>query len=425
MGQFEGALTTARAIVAGSVRLDEDDLPHAARLLVATAHHLTIELHRPDDAEPLLREAARLFRQIRDAEGELTALQLLLVTLGTRDMLEGRSRIERLLGHDQYSILIRSAELTIDLAEERGDLRAAAEERMALSRLLAERAALSSGDPTHPVSDHAPDAAQAAVARGVSASESGQHYDALKEFDMAVRLLRVPSRPVRREELMQALFFKGNALLSLDRQADAVAAYDEALAQLTDLSDADVREQAATVLFNKGVALSATDDRAAELECYDRILSFELTEVPPPRRVLAMTCAYRGEALRRLLRDQEAVSALDRSLELFADASDAVAIEEIVRAQVNKGLCLDRLGDYIASLDMLTDLLKRFGHASELPVRRQLARALFFKATLLGGLGRYNDAAASLSQLLSRFADVAEPDWLEFARVNLRAIRNQ
>lgn len=176
------------------------------------------------------------------------------------------------------------------------------------------------------------DRLESAIHNGRKALEAGRYEDALREFNVALKLKpeydaawmlrattlrRMADFEAALQSFAQALKFNresdegwmglAGVLHDLARYKEEVEAYDELIR---------LRPRLVEAWINKGAALHALKDFRGALACYDKVLSLR------PEHAAAWN--NKGAALLRLKREDEALACFDEALHFSPDFFDAM-----------------------------------------------------------------------------------------------------
>ncbi len=105
-----------------------------------------------------------------------------------------------------------------------------------------------------------------------------------------------------------------------------------------------------------------------------------------------------------------AAEAYGRAAAVPADPEDPDQLHEIAMALLNRGVCLDAIGDPQAALATYDELIERFGGADDPVTADQVVRARTNRAATLRVLSRPEDAIAAVRDLAAQLDDAAPLD---------------
>ena len=197
---------------------------------------------------------------------------------------------------------------------------------------------------------------------------------------------------------------------SANTPVQRLAESDRIIAELQACGQADGSARLARALVNKGFALRRLGRDQEAITAYAEVVDrFGAASEPALREQVARALINKGGALRGLERGEEAIAAFDEVVDRFGAASEPALREVIARALINKGAALrglERGEEAIATYDRVVD---RFGAASEPALREQVAWALINKGVALRGLERGEEAIAAYDKLVDRFSAASEP----------------
>lgn len=198
---------------------------------------------------------------------------------------------------------------------------------------------------------------------GLTQAHRGQHVDALRSFDHALRL---------DSTLVTALNGRGAALNIIGRNQDALEAFDRAILQ----------EKDNVIAWNgKGAALSALGQPEMALAAIDAALHFDPEMAP--------ACGNKGLVLRQLRRYPEAIKAFDKALNMTAP-NDLAAQKKYWNG---KGLVFYEMGRFNEAMSAYQQALKLDGHFA--PALCGVGDVLYAQQKFKGALDHYERAIAS------------------------------
>ncbi len=105
-----------------------------------------------------------------------------------------------------------------------------------------------------------------------------------------------------------------------------------------------------------------------------------------------------------------AAEAYGRAATVPTDPDDPDQRHEVAMALLNRGVCLDAIGDPHAALTTYDELIERFGVADDPVTADQVVRARTNRAATLRVLGRPEDAIAAVRELAAELDDAAPLD---------------
>ena len=178
-----------------------------------------------------------------------------------------------------------------------------------------------------------------------------------------------------REHTLETLFSKAIALSELNRWEEAVSAWDEVVSRYGDSEDQGLVRSVATALVGKGSALIGTGGRR---RCLPGMRWFP--DMGTVRVKVAERCSrlfYRGSALDRLNRSQEAVAAYKEIKHRFGARGGPARQELVDRTLLNWAKIELRRGQLDLSIRLVSEVLDRTGEGpSEHRILGHLIRAL-------------------------------------------------
>jgi tetratricopeptide (TPR) repeat protein len=216
------------------------------------------------------------------------------------------------------------------------------------------------------ISDYAPDLfARAVLNRGAVLGKLGRVEEEIAVYDELVRRFGASTDASLQERIVNALFNKAVALADSGQHTEAAAAYDELKARADPVAGSDFSVWLAKAMFNKGVLLATMGKPREEIATYD-----------------------------------ELVSALGA----------ASGIEQVVKAQINKAICLDGLGKSEEQLELCRDVLRQCESLTSGSRDLLIAKTLLVQARACSRLDRADERTALCQELFSRFAHNSDPD---------------
>jgi tetratricopeptide (TPR) repeat protein len=199
---------------------------------------------------------------------------------------------------------------------------------------------------------------------GVVFHQRGNHTEALRHFDLALR---------RDRKNIHALNNRGTALKELHRPDEALESYDRALAVKADYADA---------LSNRGNVLKELKRHDEALESYNRAIV--------ARPDYAEAYSNRGNVLRELKRLEPALVDIDRAIALRPDYAEAWS---------NRGSVLHALGRFDEAL---------VSYDRALVLQPDFAPAWSNRGNALHELDRCDEALADFDRAVALKPDFAE-----------------
>ena len=197
---------------------------------------------------------------------------------------------------------------------------------------------------------------------GIAHYAAEDWQNALTRFEAALQNLGTSSASL---DASIALFYRGNALIGLERYEEAVAAYEAAFQLQPDYH---------VTLYNKGVALADLERYEEAIAAYEAVLKIQ------PDNSSALY--NKGVALADLERYEEAIAAYEAVLKIQPDALDAL---------YNKGVALADLERYEEAIAAYEAALK---------IQPDYLEALNNKGNALANLERYEEATTAYEAAL-------------------------
>ena len=141
---------------------------------------------------------------------------------------------------------------------------------------------------------------------------------------------------------------------------------------------------------------------------------------PSPGRLWRVVLAllYKGDALRELAENDQAVSAYDEVVRLANNSRNPRVIEVSCGALVEKAKVLRRLGKMDDAVKATENIITRFGDSESPAIQNRVALAMVIKADILEADGKIENANAARDALIEKFLATSnegvEP-WLAWA----------
>ena len=107
---------------------------------------------------------------------------------------------------------------------------------------------------------------------GTSLGEHDRPDVEIVAYDELIDRFGDAAEPLLREQVAEALLYKGITLGELDGPDAEIVAYDELIERFGEASEALLREQVAKALFYKGITLGELDRHDAEIAAYDELI---------------------------------------------------------------------------------------------------------------------------------------------------------
>lgn len=245
--------------------------------------------------------------------------------------------------------------------------------------------------------------------------EDWPRYDGPWAYQLVPRrqaLLLLPVLRRRTEEdlaqsaTVRALFDKGVALLSQNRDEEALAAFSQLANRSGDAKMLDHLDLVARALFNKGVVLGKLNRLEDGLAAYDEVLrEFGETETPATLEPVANALLNKSAILGILKRPNEVLTVCGQLLRRFDSSQTPEILDVVANALCNKGLAFVVTNRPEEALSTFDDLLRRFGQSERPAILEPVAKALVNKGMMLGRLNRLEDELAAYEEVVRRFGD--------------------
>lgn len=173
--------------------------------------------------------------------------------------------------------------------------------------------------------------------------------------------------------------------------------------------------QALRSQVDRGFELHETGDLDAALDFYDALLASPPSGGDPV--TIESLFAARFDRAVVLTELGELGSAADAYAQAAGGlpADDPEVQHEIAMAEVNRGICLDLLGDHEGALAVYSGVVARFPDPTDPVTREQVTKAMVNRATVLATLERWDEALTAADEVLDHVA-AGDDLWIDEQR---------
>jgi tetratricopeptide (TPR) repeat protein len=232
---------------------------------------------------------------------------------------------------------------------------------------------------------------------------SSWYSQTVRICDELIRRFGSDDNPDVREQIAEALVWKGMSLQLQRMFGSAVEAYDELVSRFDNDIALTIRAQVVWGLVNKGIAHGRLGEYEQALATFDKL--FGEDALPRERDVPAKQL----NGLRGAGKDEEALEPCAELSKRFGDKMFALVKDYLAEALFYKGVALgsmDRFDEALAPFGLLANC---FGDNASPLVRNRVATGLVLKGRLLARRGRHEEADEAFEELQLRFGQDDRP----------------
>jgi tetratricopeptide (TPR) repeat protein len=225
--------------------------------------------------------------------------------------------------------------------------------------------------------------------------------DQLTTLDMVVADYGDADERELAAQVARALSEKARLLRRGDRRPEALVLYDAIVARDEAIADSRTGAAAGRALFDKACCLAELGRLEEAIDaCRDCIAQFEVS-ILGTSQLIVRARVNEGIYLGRLGRNDEALAIYAGIVGGPIDLDDEKLVEDVLRAAVYAAGTIRNLGRPEQSVRMLRDAIDRVAEAPGREARRWIGSTLSVHARTLGELGRTTEAIAAYDEAIT------------------------
>jgi len=249
--------------------------------------------------------------------------------------------------------------------------------------------------------------------RGEQALDDVNNAEAQAEFDAALALASLPHERAMALDGLATLHFRNGEPERGFKLLDEAAGL--CLSELSERADGQASRALAQIYFDKAIFLT-TQDRDEEAlaaldHSLDRFLDRVTSAVPLGkelkrlRRCIAKTLNLRGSVLIRLERRQEALDCCDDLIRRFQDVDDLAVQRSVARSMFRRAHLFGDLGRQDKEIEAYDDLAARFGSSADLTIGETVLVGLENKLQIYRDQEDFETVIEICEQIISRYRE--------------------
>ena len=225
------------------------------------------------------------------------------------------------------------------------------------------------------------------VVKGCALRKLNRPEDALQVYDEAINELDTSEIPETSAAMVNAMLNKGVVLNQLNRSGEALELYDDMIDRFDPASsEAETVDDIETACVNRGITLGLLERSEEAVDVFDSVVK----RFAVPKQV-ARALAYKGVALLRLGREQQALDTYNHLMELFGSSDDAEIVEQVAVGMLQKGVTLYELNRIQEAIDAYDDVVRRFDGSGARELKITVGTAMVSRAVLNSRYGTMPD----------------------------------
>ncbi len=271
------------------------------------------------------------------------------------------------------------------------------------------------------------DVAQTETERAEAMNFKGDCLIALQRYEEALQIYnnslaqfqndcKREAEPFLKEHIAKAFLKKMGTLSKLEREAEIPSVYDEMVCRFGEDNTPFIRKYLAKALFEKARYFGQLAEKENSLAAYALTLYDELlqkfgnetdTEI---KQEVARAMLGKGAALCILKRVDDVIKAYDACIQKFSNETDTEIKQYVALAMKNKGDCLFILNRYDDAIKAYDACIQKFSNETDTEIKKYVALAMKNKGVALSNLDRCDDAIKACDACIEKFGNETDTE---------------